>query len=171
MKLIKNTRIVLAILIVVCMGIIFLNSSQSATVSNSISKNISKEINQQVIKKVPELNKTSMASVEKLNSFIRKFAHFFQFQVLAILLCLFMLSLNIKNKKAIILTLIIVVIYASMDEFHQLFIDGRGAQVRDVFIDTLGGMFGIIVAQIIYKISKQISKRKQKQYSNKAVNN
>ena len=36
---------------------------------------------------------------------------------------------------------------ARSDEFHQLFVPGRGAQVKDVLIDTAGAIVGIFVSQ------------------------
>lgn len=41
-------------------------------------------------------------------------------------------------------SLLIVFILGGIDEFHQYFVPGRGAQFTDVLIDTLGGSVGAI---------------------------
>ena len=37
-------------------------------------------------------------------------------------------------------------LYAISDEVHQLFVPGRGAQVKDVFIDIAGAAVGIFLS-------------------------
>ncbi len=51
-----------------------------------------------------------------------------------------------------IITFAICLVYATLDEIHQLFVPGRGAQVRDVFIDSAGAAVGIIVYWVIMKL-------------------
>lgn len=38
-----------------------------------------------------------------------------------------------------LIVILIVAGYASLDEFHQRFVPGRGAAVSDVLLDTTGG--------------------------------
>jgi len=45
-------------------------------------------------------------------------------------------------------SIFIVFILGSLDELHQYFVPGRGAQVRDVFIDLLGGTIGAFLTKI-----------------------
>ena len=40
--------------------------------------------------------------------------------------------------------ILIVILYASTDEFHQLFVPGREGTFRDVLIDTSGAIIAII---------------------------
>lgn len=42
------------------------------------------------------------------------------------------------------LALLICVLYAISDEIHQHFVPGRGAQVKDVLIDSAGASVGIV---------------------------
>ena len=45
-----------------------------------------------------------------------------------------------------------VACYASLDEFHQIFVPGRTAAVADVLLDTIGGICAqIAVALVISK--------------------
>ena len=54
---------------------------------------------------------------------------------------------NLKMSKKVIISLIIGVIYAISDEFHQSFIPDRSSSFFDVIIDTSGVIFGILIAR------------------------
>lgn len=43
---------------------------------------------------------------------------------------------------------ILAVLYAATDEFHQLFVPGRGAWIVDVGIDGAGALLGLLSARI-----------------------
>jgi len=49
------------------------------------------------------------------------------------------------------LALLLVVLYAATDEFHQLFVPNRQASVIDVLIDSTGAFIGLLVAWIVSK--------------------
>lgn len=51
------------------------------------------------------------------------------------------------------------IIYAISDEFHQSFIPGRSAEIRDVLIDTFGVIIGIIVVLAIISVYKALSEK------------
>ena len=42
------------------------------------------------------------------------------------------------------ISVLIVMLYAATDEFHQLFVTSRDAAVHDVLLDTAGGLAGIL---------------------------
>lgn len=44
---------------------------------------------------------------------------------------------------ALIASLVVTVIYAASDEFHQSFVAGRGASLRDIGIDTTGALLAL----------------------------
>jgi len=52
--------------------------------------------------------------------------------------------------------------YALTDEFHQMFVDGRGASFTDCLIDTGGALLGILAALVIYCIMYTIMTKYQK---------
>ncbi len=63
----------------------------------------------------------------------------------------FFLSVSLtkgKNSKLIILSMVICLIYAFLDEFHQSFVPGRNSSLGDVFIDGVG----IIISSVIIAI-------------------
>ena len=64
---------------------------------------------------------------------------------------LFIENNNIKDfKKTGILSFLFSVIYASSDEFHQIFVPGRDGNIIDVLIDSSGALVGILISSIIY---------------------
>ena len=80
---------------------------------------------------------------------IKKTAHVTEYFVLALL---FGYSLrrttHFSRAKQLIFTILFIIIYASSDEFHQLFILTRDGRVTDVLIDTFGGCMGLIFYRI-----------------------
>lgn len=75
---------------------------------------------------------------------IRKNAHFFIYMALGMSL---LLSREKVGKREILEVVGFVILYAISDEFHQSFIPGRGASFRDVCIDTLGGISGVLIVK------------------------
>ena len=53
------------------------------------------------------------------------------------------------------LSLLISMLYACTDEFHQHFVPGRSCEVRDVLIDTAGALIGILVLGILMHFHKR----------------
>lgn len=78
---------------------------------------------------------------------IRKGAHFTEYMILYFLV-FNVIRFYVKSKLGYIYSLMIVFGYACSDEFHQLFVNGRSGQFRDVLIDTSGGTFGMIIIYI-----------------------
>ncbi|KKU03454.1 MAG: hypothetical protein UX99_C0009G0011 [Candidatus Amesbacteria bacterium GW2011_GWB1_47_26] len=77
---------------------------------------------------------------------IKKSAHLFVYAVLAILIYRSLkLTSRFSKLYLFLFTLILVVLYAVSDEFHQTFSLGRTPTLRDVFIDIAGGLTGLIV--------------------------
>ena len=54
-------------------------------------------------------------------------------------------TFELSKRKKIFVSIIIGFIYAVTDEFHQFFIEGRSASIKDVAIDTLGVITGVVV--------------------------
>ncbi len=48
-------------------------------------------------------------------------------------------------------TILLVLLYAASDEFHQLFVPSREGSVRDVVIDTTGGVCGLLLLWAVGK--------------------
>lgn len=129
------------ILVVLWMGLIFFFSSQPADDSKELSTGVTEVILSVVESVAPE----SDLFVENLHHFVRKNAHFLIYFVLGMLVVRAFRVSQIRNKTSILLALGICIVYAISDELHQLFVPGRGAQVKDVLIDSTGAFVGIIL--------------------------
>ena len=70
---------------------------------------------------------------------IRKFAHVLEYAILT--LFTFFSSRNtlkLSKKRLLLLTVVITLVYAFSDEFHQTFVFEREGKIRDVLIDSIG---------------------------------
>lgn len=154
------------IFIILCifwMVFIAYNTSQTGESSNKKSVSITEGIINKTQSVINNSNNSSIIRndndfIKKLNKYIRKFAHGFEFLVLALLIFSALKSFNIKNRECIIYTLFIVLLYAVMDEYRQLYIPGRTSSVRDIVIDFIGGIVGVIILQFIIGLKKIIPK-------------
>lgn len=117
-----------------------------------------------------EEHKKEYIANEILQPIVRKIAHFSIYTLLGIFTINFALAcegktelyhtskqsspLQIKNQqyKKILYSWIFGTLYAITDEIHQLFIQGRSCEFRDVCIDSLGVLTGIVFMIIIIKI-------------------
>jgi VanZ family protein len=97
--------------------------------------------------------KASAQTVNLTHALIRKLGHLTEYFVLGLLL--FRAFRGETSKKWswrwTSLAMIILIAYAASDEFHQSFTLSRGASVKDVGIDTLGGIFSQIVIAFVYR--------------------
>ena len=79
---------------------------------------------------------------------VRKAAHVTEYCILGLLVYrAFKVDIT-KPSKLGILTLIFVVVAATLDEFHQSFVPSRGSSVFDVGWDCIGGLIAIMLVWI-----------------------
>ena len=90
------------------------------------------------------------------HNFIRKFAHFAEYAVLAFFAFrAFSLSKNkILEKFRLPISLLLVFIIASLDEFNQSFLASRTSSFRDVLLDTFGGLTMLCILFLLAKYRK-----------------
>lgn len=86
---------------------------------------------------------------------VRKIGHFSEFTALGFLLCLRFRGEN----KPLSLPLVCGILTAMVDETIQMFIPGRSCEVRDVWIDTAGVCFGMMLALTVYRIIRKGNKK------------
>lgn len=65
--------------------------------------------------------------------------------------------LDIISKNAIIVVILFTAFYGATDEIHQLFVQGRQANVVDWLFDVMGGFVGIFAASIWNKVYQSLS--------------
>lgn len=136
------------------MMVIFILSAQVATDSVQTSTNVIQIVVEFLQKVFPKSNIT----LENMHYLIRKGAHFSEYFILGAL------TMNASRKcilvryRGFIISVVICVIYAISDEFHQIFVSGRAPAIIDVLIDTCGAIFGIIIFIVFLKIISRCKK-------------
>lgn len=136
------------IAIIYMIGIFYL-SHQPASASNELSTGITVI----VVETVEKVTALSSYSLDSLNHVLRKSTHFVAYFGLALILWL---ALD-RSKKRYLYAWGFATLYAVTDEFHQLFVDGRGGQAKDVAIDSLGAATAML---LLYSANKLVRKFK-----------
>jgi len=149
-------RVVYVLIVLSWLAMIFLFSNQPANHSNELSQGVTEK----VIGSIENLTDHQFDR-EQWNHWIRKNAHFFIYCVLGILLMITLTAYDIRLWRAVMFSFGISVIYAISDEVHQLFVSGRGAQVRDVCIDSAGAALGIGLFALLYNLRYNSRKRQR----------
>lgn len=137
-------------------AVIFNFSNQNAEKSGGLSEKVTRyiiDINP-LTKDIQGQERENI--IYKLESVIRKLAHFSIYTLVGLLLMTLISTYNLKEIDKIGISLIIGVIYASSDEIHQAFIPGRGAQITDVMLDSLGVLLGIFIVLFIVEMIRKI---------------
>ena len=131
---------------------IFGFSNQNAETSSGLSRKVTNFVVEIItsIKNMPEPEKENV--VDRVESIVRKIAHYSIYTLVGILLMSLMNTYKIKELDRIAVSLIIGVIYASTDEIHQVFVLGRGPQITDVILDSMGVLTGIFIVMLVLKI-------------------
>ena len=99
-------------------------------------------------------------AVATVGNLVRKLAHAGIYASLGFFSCGAVLCAawprKLSQKSAV--TAVFTLLYAVSDELHQLFVPGRGCELRDVLIDFGGACAGITVMLLIYWL---LTKRKK----------
>ena len=145
------------ITVILWMLLIFYLSQQPVATSNELSSGITERIIETVEIVAPQDN----LSVDSIHHTIRKNAHFFIYFFLGIFVLIALKRRVMKGYRKERIALYICVAYAVSDEVHQLFVSGRGAQVKDVLIDSAGAAMGILLASLIDSFVKSRARSKR----------
>ena len=139
----KKTILLLA-LNIFWMIVIFTFSSQPAQESSQVSgffrDFLDKAVGILFKGNLPGIFTENQPMIEHL---VRKAGHVTEYMILGILTCASLRRLTLK--KAALIALAICVLYASSDEFHQIFVSGRGPAVTDVLLDSAASAIGICI--------------------------
>ena len=181
----KSLFIFIGLITIYCfMKLIYNLSAQNGSQSSSLSNNLYLFLRQfdflnEILYKwdqfvIKVLNKLNLEELYPLifstytnwNFIIRKWAHFGIYMGLGILsMGVFTYAFNFY--KAFIITFYCGSLFAFTDEIHQLFVDGRNAQINDLGIDILGLVTGMtlclfiyIIVKLLLRISKLFKKNK-----------
>ena len=90
----------------------------------------------------------------KYDFILRKIAHIVEYFIFTFLLYrAFKGSFNMSIFQLFIYPFTLSFLYAVSDEFHQSFVPGRSASIRDVLIDTIG-ILGFYIAVKIFALKR-----------------
>ncbi len=139
------------------MIMIFCFSSQNAEKSTETSSSVIENVLDIVM---PEEEITPEV-VQKYQFPFRKAAHFGIYMLLGFCLAN-AFQITIKNKWFISYpsSLMVSILYAISDEWHQNFSEGRGPSAKDVFIDSTGAFLGLFVFLLFIYIYSLIKAKK-----------
>lgn len=143
------------ILTIIWMSFIFSMSNQPANISKELSQNIENLLNH-----TPIIGNLLSDILNSSNSqfIVRKSAHVILFCLLSVLCFIVIYEIKKSVKISTLVSFSITFIYACIDEIHQLFIPGRGSQIKDVLIDSIGAIIGLIVINLIFMLKNRIKK-------------
>lgn len=141
-------RIIYLILVVLWMITVFFFSEQNGDESSKVSNETTKAI-------VQFSKNSSDSLVERVNPYIRKLAHYSLYTVGGILIYLLFKTFKIYRRKQVLYSLVFGILYACSDEIHQIFVPHRSAMVRDVVIDSLGVLTGIIILVVLNRFKNK----------------
>ncbi|MFV0341975.1 MAG: VanZ family protein [Anaerocolumna sp.] len=144
------------------MVIIFRFSASTGDESSGLSLELTKDI----VLAVTDITNVEIDSektnrlIELIHTPIRKLGHLAEYAALGFALCLpFYFYHNKRKKELVVFSEGFLMIYACIDEFHQLFVPERTGRVLDVFIDSIGGAIGILAFYIMYKVITTLKSR------------
>lgn len=147
----KLKRLILLVLIIIWAILIFSLSGQNGTESSGLSR------------KLVEIFTKNQEVINRVEPYIRKVAHFCEYGLGGILFTLLLSTYNWKDRKVMIISIALGIWYASIDELHQLMVDGRNGSIVDVYIDTLGFSTGVCGTMVIFKIIQGLNHNNKKE--------
>lgn len=147
----KYIKIILWTALIIWMGVIFLFSAQNASESADLSGGTIRKIAELTVRDFGNLSANSQFEIiNELQHIVRKLAHLTIYMILGVLAILVLFQHSVKHRS--ISAMAICVGYAISDEVHQTFVDGRGGQITDVFIDSCGSLIGISLVLLIWRL-------------------
>jgi VanZ family protein len=102
---------------------------------------------------VPSLNESQLATVHFL---LRKLGHFTEYAVLAYLARRAFISSSHEFLRRYWFqsAVLLIVVYALLDEFHQSFVPTRTASIYDSAIDAAGGITVLVIFKLLRRDSR-----------------
>ena len=143
-----NKKLLIYILIIPAYLLtIYLLSHQTGQTSNEISEGIIRRI----IGKLFDITGKELTHdmLDTINYLSRKFLHFTEYIILAMLFYGLFKNLPLSIQKRLVFSVLPAVIYSVSDEFHQLFVPNRTGQISDIIIDSSGALIGALLMYLL----------------------
>ena len=153
--------VLLAVSIIFGVKTIFIFSQMEAPISNGFSKRVAA-----IIQEWTDLHFSIQPSDSfwkyDLNNILRKMGHVLEFSLLGLVVSSFLNVVTKRNWFAVIVSPFICFGVACFDEYLQQFSEGRGPGWRDVRLDTISAVLGILLAGIVFGLFWYIHGLKKK---------
>ena len=157
----KGKFFIKLLFVVLWLGVIFYFSNANSTDTTKHSMGVTKTVVTCTIKITNDLHITNVDMsdnsindiVDNLHPIIRKAAHFSEYFILAFLVLLMIKETNLNYFYTF--TILFCLFMAIFDESHQLFIEGRSGNFKDIFIDLLGIIVYVILNKMYHLIRKK----------------
>ena len=138
------------------MYLIFSFSSQSGTVSGNLSYRVS-EIIVESANEAFDLHWSGSDMdyyIERIHYLVRKLAHMTEYFLLAVSVSFPLYVYGVRGLWLPLLAGGFCVGFAALDEYHQSFVAGRGPSRKDVGIDSIGVLAGVLMVQFFCFIGR-----------------
>ena len=138
------------------MYLIFSFSAQDGTASGNLSYKVS-EIIVESANEAFELEWSDDQIdyyIERIHHPVRKLAHMTEYFLLAVSVSFPLYVYGVRGLWLPILAGGFCVAFAALDEYHQSFVAGRGPSKRDVAIDSIGILAGVLMVQFVCFIGR-----------------
>lgn len=151
-------------LLLVLYGVIFGFSAQDGETSGGISFRIS-QYGVELWNEWTNRGWDEQVRLQWTNYFehpLRKMAHFMEYALMGFLQYSLLRCHWGKRKVLTVITIALTALAAAADEIHQLFVPGRYGCFADVCLDTMGGIFGILIGMFVIRIVRKVQKNRAK---------
>lgn len=152
MKL-KTRRYIFFTLTIIWLAVIYYFSYMNGDASGDLSSSVTYQLLRWFY---PHFNQfdihEQMVVLDNFHVFVRKMGHFSEYAVLWFFTYQFLRTYSLSKRQCYLGAVVFCFGYASLDEWHQSFVPGRGPSFKDVLIDTSGSLVGGFVYTSLEKI-------------------
>lgn len=158
----KVKKAICIMLVIIWMSAMFWFSNQQGTGSSSTSKKVSEIIVNIIDIKKQYSDAEKEEIIKVIEPVIRKLAHYMLYAIGGIFITNSVYQFCNKERRVIVISAIIGIVYAASDEIHQLMVPGRSGNIKDVTIDSIGILTGIALFLLAKEIIKRLLEAKNK---------
>ena len=139
--------------------LIFAMSAVHATQSDKVTRTEAGRLSSIFVKGYNDKNDQEQFDITaNMNHLLRKAAHFAEYGFLGFLVAMDIFLWFAPGKTGLVISSTLLgTIYAVSDEVHQYFVPGRSCELKDVVIDSVGVLGGVIFGLILLGIIKRIA--------------
>lgn len=132
------------------MGNILSFSSKSAEVSKKQS-GFFVAFAQEIVVGIENKLNITLLNTDKLDYYIRKTAHVFNYFVLTLLLIIAYFSIEKSKKYTFTHSFLFAFLFSIFDELFQTFVPGRSGMLRDILVDQMGTIMALLLIYLVLK--------------------